>query len=507
MKKVMFFILFTLTLMLVIPVYNFASSGKEVGDFVKEKNYYSLDNLLPEVSHFFYKYGISLFPRQAVVGYDGWLFLGDDYAGTITAKRKGASSEDVNAAQNTVDAMTEWRSYFLENGVNDFKILIGPDKASVYPELSPIWANPHSYSKVDAILSVDNENIFVALKDYLIESKEGFDEPLYYSTDTHWNALGAGLSTEYFISELSRQNDLIFNMDRGEVVSSVRAGGDLSRFLRISEYLRDKELSDVFRSNKEINVKRFDFNTGELLGEGGNPPLGAPNEAIRVVSDNAVNQAKILWLRDSFGTAMSPYMAALFSETIQLHYGHASTEWLANVVKQYQPDYVFVTVVERALPGGFFMSRPPLQAVPLESLENKVRGEVAALNHIALEDGVYRILDNDPFIIYSFEEPLDTDSYSHIFINATCSGNGSEDVNVQVFWDTPEARGFSEDKSVKFSLPQGGAVFDLSRSSSWGVEGLVNRIRVDIDPASIEKCSSFTQQNIEVGGYRRPLIE
>jgi alginate O-acetyltransferase complex protein AlgJ len=55
-------------------------------------------------------------------------------------------------------------------------------------------------------------------------------------------------------------------------------------------------------------------------------------------------------------------MAATFSDVVQLHYDKALADQgqqLARIVKQWQPDLVFITVVERASLSELFLVRPP----------------------------------------------------------------------------------------------------------------------------------------------------
>jgi len=77
-----------------------------------------------------------------------------------------------------------------------------------------------------------------------------------------------------------------------------------------------------------------------------------------VRSKHALNHRKVLWLRDSFGTALSPFMAATFTETLQIHYAALEPETLAGLVETYRPDYVFLTVVERDARGEWFRKPP-----------------------------------------------------------------------------------------------------------------------------------------------------
>ena len=74
--------------------------------------------------------------------------------------------------------------------------------------------------------------------------------------------------------------------------------------------------------------------------------------------------SRVLWLRDSFGAALEPWMAATFSDTLQMHWREAlqSPDVLAALVEQWKPDYVFVTVVERDARVVAFTRGPPHSA-------------------------------------------------------------------------------------------------------------------------------------------------
>jgi hypothetical protein len=92
----------------------------------------------------------------------------------------------------------------------------------------------------------------------------------------------------------------------------------------------------------------------------GNPQVHTAQRPLLVKSEQALNQKRVLWLRDSFGTAMAPFMAVTFSETLQLHYDAANPELFARLVNSFKPDYVFITVVERGARRKRFGSLPPL---------------------------------------------------------------------------------------------------------------------------------------------------
>lgn len=387
-KKVLAFIISAIICLGALPLYNLFHWDGEKRHFFKKGNYFSMDNIAAYPNLVLYNYGISVDPEQVIVGQDKWLFLGDHHAKTITTKRFGSTIEDINEATRSVNAMAEWLIFARDYGVKNFKILIGPDKASIYSEHVPGWAKPASRLKIDAVIEADKLDIFVNPRDHLISKKPDFSNELYYQTDTHWNALGAWLAFKYFLINLLG-DELHSTLTANNTNITVRNGGDLANFLRISNYINDKELSIAPRTLPTVNVKQYSFKTGELLKEGGNLPISSPDQAIRVVSDNAVSNKKIIWLRDSFGNAMSPYMAQFFSETVQLHYGHATSHWLAKAIKEYQPDYVLITAVERSIPSDFFVSTPPIEAGPIVPLDFELYGKEINHHHIKTGNGEF----------------------------------------------------------------------------------------------------------------------
>ena len=139
-----------------------------------------------------------------------------------------------------------------------------------------------------------------------------------------------------------------------------RAGGDLAGFLRLTASLADSE-PKINALNLPVETIQFDFYTKKILHQGGNPPVGSPTEPLLVVSKRALNEKKVLWLRDSFGTAMSPLMAATFSDVVQLHWGEAlkPSGKFVQLVEEWKPDYVFFTVVERGARDPIFTAHPP----------------------------------------------------------------------------------------------------------------------------------------------------
>ena len=365
-RKASLFVCMTLFVLSVVPLINIKlGTEKEVYKSWSRAMLYSLDFALPYLSHFFYPLGISTYPNEVIIGKNDWLYLGDQYEKTMTVTRRGANLKDVEASRKIGLSTKSWEQWLKHKGVSLFQVMLGPDKTTVYPEFLPDWVKPVTYSATDMLLVNVSQGLYIDTRPDLIKAKAQFSEPLYYKTDTHWNSLGAWVAFRAFTKEVDRKGvRLLWLSDQQVRISKVkeRKGGDLAKFLRMSDMLQDSEIVMEIDSKYPIETKQYDFEKGDLTLSGGNPVIQAPKRPLLVKSEHALNQKKVLWLRDSFGAAMAPFMAATFTETLQIHYDEATPVLFARLVNDYKPDYVFITVVERSSRGEFF-ENIPLQTI------------------------------------------------------------------------------------------------------------------------------------------------
>lgn len=373
MVKRRIFILLCLVLLslLMVPAANFISAadhGRE--NWHKQAFLFNLDFALKRVSRLLYPVGISVDAKQAVIGREGWLYLGDQYAQTRTVHRRSPTDADVAVGQDIGQATAAWEAYLANHGVKLFRVMVGPNKASIYSEHLPIWAQSPSSSPnvTDVLFAATGPVRYIDLRAPLLAAKGQQSQALYYKTDTHWNALGAAVAFQAFAQQVSAAApELRWPSEAAYALAGVkpRGGGDLARFLRLNDDLTDEE-PRIRLSNEPIDVTQLAFETQKELHRGGNPPIDAPPTPLWVTSAGALNTARVLWLRDSFGTAMSPLMAATFSDVLQLHWseGLKSPARLIQLVDEFKPDYVFITVVERSSRDPVFTVPPPTLPAP-----------------------------------------------------------------------------------------------------------------------------------------------
>ena len=153
-------------------------------------------------------------------------------------------------------------------------------------------------------------------------------------------------------------DSVISGIDSKDFNFSPSIGGDLARFLRIGSYYIDirPDINNVDITNNYTYVA--DEKSGAIKMTGNYLQVPSPSSPAWVSSVNHYQDQKVLWLRDSFGTAMSPYMMRMFKDVIMVHYNEVTAEQVKSLVKKYKIDYVFITVVERDAMSKFFTTLP-----------------------------------------------------------------------------------------------------------------------------------------------------
>lgn len=368
-RSVFIFLSAVLLSLLAVPLFNILAAPSRDAIKWKEKSFlYNVDFASRWVALLLYPLGISTNPNQVIIGRDGWLFLGDHYLQTLTVDRRPPSKEDVVRGQEIGRAAEAWGAYLSSKGVKVFRVMIGPNKGTIYPEFLPLWAKPSSPNATDALLTGTGTAHYVDLRGPLLAAKESQPEALYYKTDSHWNSLGAGVAFRAFAQqvgpaapEIQWPSQKAYELNRVDL----RGGDDLANMLRLTAYLSDYEPM-IHASSMSIETTQTDFDTKQVVHQGGNPRVGSPKKPLLVQSVGALNNKKVLWLRDSFGTALSPLMAATFSEVLQLRLGEAIEPGgrFLQLVEDWKPDYVFFTVVERESGTPWFTAHPPPATVP-----------------------------------------------------------------------------------------------------------------------------------------------
>jgi len=128
-------------------------------------------------------------PSQDVIrGRDGWLFLGYPTSVNNYLRRNLLSEARLNQATQILEARQDW----LRRRGAQYLFVVVPDKYSIYPEQVPFApADRRIPSRLDQLidhLAEHSDFRIVDLRSALLQEKP--NQPLYYKTNTHWNAEG-----------------------------------------------------------------------------------------------------------------------------------------------------------------------------------------------------------------------------------------------------------------------------------------------------------------------------
>ena len=288
----------------------------------------------------------SLESSDVLRGRDGWLFLKDvsdsqslsDYQG-LTACTEEELSADAAALCTLNDALQA-------RGIR-LVVLFAPAKEGVYdamlPAAVPAVNRPTRVQGLTAALSARTAvPVVFPLAALHKAAREGLTGgvPVYYKYDTHWNAAGGWLGAQAVLAALG-----------------MPYGGALPPAAAEENAVLPRDLADMcaaWRYCTDDAVYTLDAPAAALdesAGQGGE---------IQVYRGGGT--ASLLLVRDSYGAALAPWLAAPFGRSLSLHGNQLSVGTLDKFAGR--PDVVVVEVAER-----FYYNLPGRLAVLLDWAE------------------------------------------------------------------------------------------------------------------------------------------
>lgn len=271
--------------------------------------------------------------RNVLYGKDGWLFYSDD--NEISCSRHSQFNEmQLEQWASVLDAR---RSMLEKKGIH-YIFFVAPCKHTVYPEYLPsIMVPVKPQSRTDQLVDYVRKHTSVQILDIrpaLINAKS--IGQLYYKTDTHWNTLGAFIAYQQFMGQVQTwYPDIKLRQLSDYSIKDAKFSGDLYAFLGIHNGPSEDEQALILKFKSST---RFISDAGELI----------VSPRIRIDSLSSTNPVaqipKLVMFRDSFGTALLPYVADHFKNAVYLW-----KSFDASVIDKEKPDVVIEELVERDL--------------------------------------------------------------------------------------------------------------------------------------------------------------
>jgi len=279
-------------------------------------------------------YGLGVSPSTAVVlGRGGWLFYGDDGGMQDYTNEQPLSNGELVLWHDSIVRANDW---LRRHGVA-YIFTIVPDKHIIYPEQVPASIRQvNDVSRTDQVFDALAESAVVAVDVRPALRLGKSQERLYHLTDTHWNDRGALITYQQIIGAVRAQVPAVppawTRGDFNPVERSVN-GMDLAGMMGLTRVLREIDLQLVPRRPRRARVI-------EPAGAEASDELG---RVVTEIPGSALPRAIVF--RDSFASALAPFLSEHFSRVVYLW----QNDFDAEVVQKEHPDVVLQEIVSRHL--------------------------------------------------------------------------------------------------------------------------------------------------------------
>lgn len=268
---------------------------------------------------------------DVMLGDRGWLFYNSDGALQDVTGAQPFSADDLERWRSTLQHTQDW----LERRGIDYVFVLAPDKHWIYPEHMPGGLNRQIHeSRFDQLVAHLRRHSTVTL----VDARDGLQasaggERLYHRTDTHWNDHGAFVTYQQVMATIGPPLDLQARTPAEMESRTIpRTGFDLARMLGLGSVLVEEDLQLEPRGGRRSRVI-----------EPARPSRGLMDA--RVVTEGPPSGPRAVIFRDSFGSAMIPYLSEHFSRAVYVW----QTNFDPALVEAERPDVVIQEWVGRHL--------------------------------------------------------------------------------------------------------------------------------------------------------------
>jgi len=270
---------------------------------------------------------------NVIIGKRQWLFHIAPMDGNNLEdyrKHDSLSLTELQQLRTTLEAKYIW----LKQHGTLYVFIVAPNKQSIYGEHFPSRVRVvGTQSRFDQFIEYmqGSEVPILDLREPLIQAKK--KGRLYYKTDTHWNSFGAAVAQYEIMQAIAKHYPNIHPVSYSaeDFSWNRRKGGDIARLLNLANILKEGS-SPVLRQSASECEKR---------------DLPATRSFMTNCSPMAPS---ILIFRDSFFTALQPYISQYFSKSVYVwEQEPPDFERVKQLSEQYAPHIVIEERAERYL--------------------------------------------------------------------------------------------------------------------------------------------------------------
>ena len=328
-----------------IPTFHFTREG--MNKFPADFALYFADNFgmrekLIRMHSYIKGFFFGVSPTQnAIIGKQGWLFLGD---GNIVADYRHTHPFAEEELKRWRDVLVAKRDWLAARGIK-YLFVVSPDKHSIYPEFMPDSLNqvrPDScLDQLVAYLKANSNIEILDVRPALLKGKAITRN--YHKTDHHWNAHGAFIAYQEIMQHLSHglpeiQAKTLADFSMKEEIIE---GQDLAIMMGLRNAMHEQDLQ--LHPKTKLCAQSVDF---KLSPDFKWPTYPPGHEAY--ARECSQGKLKAVFFQDSFGTALVPFISEHFKRTVFI-WDYPNYAVMDAAVQQERPDVVIEERVERHL--------------------------------------------------------------------------------------------------------------------------------------------------------------
>lgn len=267
-------------------------------------------------------------PSKVVFGKGNFLFLGKSFSNPIN-ESFGISmftNNELLQIKTTIINRKKW----LKNHNIKLYIAVAPNKHSIYKEQLPYNFSELKSRKEQVIEYVKKELNFNIIDLGLQFRSKKQENRLYRKFDSHWNDLGAFYAYETLMDEVIKD----FPIKKLDIYSykidSIKTKGGISKMLNSLDKENQIILKPLFKSQVvDLEIPKYYDNPKIYESRHKNP----------------AKKFKILLFRDSFASALKPFINETFGECTYIW----SHKFDKELILKEKPDIVIIEYIERYL--------------------------------------------------------------------------------------------------------------------------------------------------------------
>jgi|TARA_B110000046_G_scaffold52468_1_gene58653 hypothetical protein len=261
-------------------------------------------NLYHEIKFSYFK--ISPHPKKTIVGNDDWFF--------VAGKEKDIYEGNRNFSKLELNQFsTEWkkRKKYLDSLNIKTYWVIAPFKHYVYNEKLPFNIYAHKKRRVDQLKEHFEENLPNLIIDPILTLRKNKEErKLFYKMDNHWNYHSGYLTTKLLLNKIKKDFPNIKIEDISPHIWKEKTVYTGIHYNVIGiEDLSEIRQMPIFNDPKSAEDKKYGFKYFE--------DWAYPSEFEKRYTNKKIKSGlKILFIRDSFGNQLIPFVSEVFKESV-----------------------------------------------------------------------------------------------------------------------------------------------------------------------------------------------